>query len=118
MKPSLYGRPTLAELVEAVREFLEGEVMAATQGNVQFHARVAVNVLKTVERELEQSPEEQPRHERRLADLGVADDAELARLVRSREIGDDRLPQLVEALRDDVRARLLVSNPAYLDHPA
>ena len=38
-------RPTAAELVTAVREFLERDVMAATEGRVQFHTRVAVNVL-------------------------------------------------------------------------
>src|ERR1700710_276850 len=46
-------RPTAAELVTAVREFLERDVMAATEGRVQFHTRVAVNVLNTVARELE-----------------------------------------------------------------
>ena len=33
------------ELVTAVREFLERDVMPATEGRVQFHTRVAVNVL-------------------------------------------------------------------------
>ena len=46
-------RPTASELVAAVREFLERDVMAATEGRVQFHARVAVNVLNIVARELE-----------------------------------------------------------------
>ena len=46
-------RPTAAELVAAVREFLERDVMAATEGRVQFHTRVAVNVLGMVERELD-----------------------------------------------------------------
>ena len=44
--------PDLAGLVEAVREFLEGDVAAATTGRVHFHARVATNVLRIVEREL------------------------------------------------------------------
>ena len=46
-------RPTAAELVEAVREFLEHDVMAtSTDKRVQFHARVAANALGMVEREL------------------------------------------------------------------
>ena len=49
----LYGRPTAEELVEAVREFLEKDVMSATEGRVQFHTRVAINALNTVQRELE-----------------------------------------------------------------
>ena len=52
----MHGRPTVAELVEAVREFLEHDVMAATEGRVQFHTRVAINVLGMVQRELEDGP--------------------------------------------------------------
>ncbi len=39
-------RPSTAELVAAVREFLERDVMPATEGRVQFHTRVAVNVAR------------------------------------------------------------------------
>jgi hypothetical protein len=49
-------RPTAAELVGAVREFLERDVMAATDGRVQFHTRVAINALGMVERELVDGP--------------------------------------------------------------
>ncbi len=38
-------RPTAAELVQAVREFLERDVMPATEARVQFHTRVSVNAL-------------------------------------------------------------------------
>ncbi|MHB1854544.1 MAG: phosphotransferase family protein, partial [Acidimicrobiales bacterium] len=48
----LHGSPDVAGLVEAVREYLENDVMTATEGRVRFHARVAVNVLGMVEREL------------------------------------------------------------------
>src|ERR1700723_2256922 len=47
-----HGRPTAAELVAAVTEFLESDVRGATEGQVNFHARVAANVLRIVEREL------------------------------------------------------------------
>ena len=43
----LNGRPTAAELVAAVAEFLEGDVRSATTGSVNFHALVAANVLRT-----------------------------------------------------------------------
>ena len=49
---SLYGRPTAAELVAAVADFLDNDVRPATDGQVNFHARVAANVLRIVEREL------------------------------------------------------------------
>lgn len=52
--PGMHGRPTARELLEAVREFLTNDVMPATEGRVQFHARVAANVVAIVERELAQ----------------------------------------------------------------
>jgi aminoglycoside phosphotransferase (APT) family kinase protein len=53
---ALYGRPTAGELLEAVRGFLTDQVMAATTGQVAFHARVAANVLGIVAREIEAGP--------------------------------------------------------------
>jgi len=50
-----FGRPTATELLEAVREYLLGDVMPATSGQVAFHARVAANALAIVARELELS---------------------------------------------------------------
>ena len=43
-------------MLEAVREFLTGQVMPATSGQLAFHARVAANVLGIVARELELGP--------------------------------------------------------------
>src|SRR6516162_7111632 len=51
--PAPHGRHTASELLEAVREFLSGQVMPAFSGQVAFHARVAANVLGIVARELE-----------------------------------------------------------------
>ena len=41
----MQDRPTIAELLEAVRDFLERDVVDALEGTTKFHARVAVNVL-------------------------------------------------------------------------
>ena len=49
---SLSGRPTATELVAAVADFLDNDVRSACDGQVGFHARVAANVLRIVEREL------------------------------------------------------------------
>ena len=40
--------PSTVELLDAVREFLERDVMANTEGRVAFHARVAANVVAMV----------------------------------------------------------------------
>ena len=95
-------RPTARELVEAVREFLERDVMPATEGRVQFHTRVAINALGMVERELAQSAAFN-------ADLegARAEERALAAAVRA---GEDRRDEV----RERVRQKLLIANPGYL----
>ncbi|HSL57621.1 MAG TPA: DUF6285 domain-containing protein [Acidimicrobiales bacterium] len=110
----LFGRPTAAELVAAVREFLEGDVMAATEGRVRFHARVAANVLAVVERELELGPDIAASHAADLERLGVASEAELAAAVRDGRF-EGREAELVEVLRRTTTGRLRVANPRHLD---
>lgn len=51
--PAPYGRPTASELLEAVREFLQGTVLPQTSGQLSFHARVAANAVAIVLREME-----------------------------------------------------------------
>lgn len=106
---SLHDAPSAAELVTAVRDFLESDVLPAVEGRVRFHTRVAVNVLGMVAREIELGPAQEEAHVARLAELGVADDAELAAAVRD-GLDDSRL---IEILRASVRAKLDVANPGY-----
>lgn len=110
----LYGRPTAQELVEAVREWVDGDVRAATDGRVAFHARVAVNALAMVERELALGPAHRAAHEERLAQLGCADDAELAARIRSGAL-DERAEQVRAAVAASVRTKLEVANPRWLE---
>jgi Domain of unknown function (DUF6285) len=118
----LQDRPTAVELLEAVREFLGQDVMPAVEGRVRFHTRVAVNVLGMLERELRLGPELVAAERARLgALLGHDADpaalmAELAGRIRDGSL-DDRRDDVVAAVRDSVRAKLLVSNPDYTgDH--
>ena len=102
---NLQGRPTAAELVTAVADFLDGDVRDATQGQVNFHARVAANALRMVVRELQQqSPT--------LDLLGFPDERQLAAAIRAGEFdaGTDRLAPVLRAL---VRNRLDVAHPGY-----
>lgn len=110
---SMHGSPTAGELIEAVREWIERDVMSSTEGRLKFHARVAVNVLAMVERELALGEQHEAEHADRLATLGLADDAEFARAIRSGEL-DDRLDEVRSILRADVDAKLAVANPKYL----
>jgi hypothetical protein len=115
-----HDAPTAGQLVEAVREFLEDDVMGATEGRVRFHARVAARVLATVERELAAGRAPAEAHARRLAALGYASDAELAAAIRSGAL-DDRWDEVAPAVRATVADKLAVANPTYArprgDHP-
>ena len=108
-----HDSPTAEQLVESVREWLQRDVLASTTGQVQFHTRVAINVLAMVERELALGEAQQHAHEARLAQLGVADDAELAAAIRSGTL-DDRLDEVRDLVWASVRDKLAVANPKYL----
>lgn len=109
---SLHDVPTARQLVESVREWMERDLLASTSGRVQFHARVAINVLAMVERELEVGAEQLARHRERLATLGFADDFELAASIRRGDVDHD-LDRVIEVVRADVEAKLSVANPGY-----
>ncbi len=109
-----HDAPTARELLDAVREWIDREVIPATDGRLRFHARVAANVLGMVEREIELGAAQQAAHERRLASLGVDDDAELAAAIRRGDF-DDRHDELVEVLQAAVVDKLRVANPGYLE---
>lgn len=105
-----YGRPLAAELVAAVAEFLETDVRAATSGQVNFHARVAANALRIVERELLDESEAESRAA--LADLGFVDEEELATAIRAGEL-DGRAREVTACLRTLVRRRVAAAHPGY-----
>jgi hypothetical protein len=105
-----HGRPLAAELVAAVAEFLETDVREATSGQVNFHARVAVNALRIVERELlDEGAEESGAA---LAGLGFADENELAAAIQAGQM-DGRADDVTACLRTLVRRRLAVAHPGY-----
>ena len=86
----MQDRPDARELLEAVRTFLEEQVVPALDGTRQFHARVAANVLAIVAREL--------------ADGDDALSAEHGRLVRVLDRPDEPPPASGAALLASVRA--------------
>jgi hypothetical protein len=93
-------RPTPAELAEAVREFLEREILPILEDDrLRFRTVVAINGLGIAQRELE-SDQEIP-------------DAQ-ALLDRLHE-GEP--PSLAE-LKAHVAAKLRISNPSYLERYA
>ncbi len=108
--------PSAAQLVEAVREWLQSEVLLSADGRLQYDARVAINVLAIVERELTTGPAQHAAHAARLSTLGMADDAALAAAIRAGVL-DDRLDQVRSLVWESVRDKLSVANPKYLTSP-
>ena len=98
-----HDRPTAAELVEAVREFLETEILPALDDHrLRFRTLVAINGLGIAQRELQAG--------RAGPSLSRDELADLARRIRGGEIP----PGAVELLKEHVASKLCVSNPRYL----
>ncbi|CAN5534504.1 DUF6285 domain-containing protein [soil metagenome] len=106
----LHGRPTAAELIEAVADFLDGDVRGATTGQVNFHARVAANALRMVQRELLGGGETQA--QAALQQLGFSDEAQLAAAIRRGDL-DDRGTDVTDCLRMLVSLRVAAAHPGY-----
>jgi len=127
----MQDRPTLAELLDAARGFLEKDAIDALEGTAKFHARVAANVLAIAARELELEPAQLVAEWQRLDALlgGVpapAGSAELrAALVARTEQLCERIRRgdadaepfrtaVLEHVRATVREKLAVANPKLL----
>jgi hypothetical protein len=130
-------RPTVQELLAAVRRFLERDVVPALDGPKRFHARVAANVLAIVGRELAREEDDLAAEWRRLGAL-LDDDAApppsrldaLRAAVRGRNVtlaerirrGDADAGPFAAAVRTHLRAtvreKLAVANPRYLGEGA
>lgn len=115
--------PDAGELVTAVREFLEAKILPSLEGHTAFHARVAVNVLATVERELIQGPEARAREDAGLEGLlaplgsgealsGPAGTQALAQAIREGRI-DLQDPDLTRHLWQSVIDRVAIDQPSY-----
>lgn len=111
-----HDRPTAAELVDAVREWLADDVVAHQEGRLRFDARVAAGALAVAGRELALGPAHATRHARRLAALGWPDDEALAAAIRAGEADEPgRWPAVTAAVWESVLDKLAVVDPGYAD---
>jgi uncharacterized protein DUF6285 len=108
-----HGVPSTRELAEAVREFLQHDVMATADGRVRFLARVAANVMGQIERECALGQQHARAHAERLRALGADDDATLAQAIRDGSL-DGRRDDVLAATRAGVVEKLRIANPRYL----
>ena len=127
----MQDRPTVRELLDAVRHFVENDVVPALDGPRQFHARVAANVLAIVGRELAGEEAQLGEEWRRLATLLGREPAPppgldaLRTAVRDATVvlaerihrGDADAGPFADAVRAHVRAtvveKLAVANPRF-----
>jgi hypothetical protein len=126
-------RPTAEELVAAVRQFLEGELIPTlTDARLRFQTLVAANVLTIVERELHVEEDHLLREWQWLAEVlelngpapqrlaALRNAVRAANLQLCRRIRQGAFDQyssfltLTSQLRQSVERKLEVANPRYL----
>jgi hypothetical protein len=110
---SPHDRPTVDELLESVREWLERDVAQVGDARIAFHARVAANIIEMVRRENSASAEVDLRHDELLESLDVVSEQELVDKIRA-GFYDDNLLETLHKLRPVVEDKVAVANPKYL----
>ena len=105
--------PTAEQLIESVREWLETDVFPNVEGRLQFHTRVAMNVLSMVERELSLGETQEAQHRLGLAIFDCETDEELSRKIREGELSS-RYDEVEAFVFRSVEEKLRVANPKYL----
>jgi hypothetical protein len=100
----MQDRPTAPELLDALAEYLVGELRPEVPAEQRFKVLVAANLAAVVARELRAGAEPS------------AEAAELSAEIRAGAF-DDRLDELVAALRGHVRRKLDIARPGYADSP-
>ena len=99
-----HDRPTPQELAEAVREFLQEEILPILDDHrLKFRTLVAINGLGIAERELWATTPQQ-------LDKQREEDWELARRIRAGDVPENA----VALLKEQVAQKLRVSNPRAL----
>lgn len=99
----MHNQPTVNELVQAVKNFVDHSAMPELKGRAAFHARVASNVLATILRDLEARE--------------TNDAEELARLRGLLGETGGSTESLNEMLRQKIRSgELTITSDALLSH--
>jgi len=131
----MQDRPTRHELLEAVQRFIDEVLVPDLEGRLKFLARVSANVLRIVDREIENEPAHLAREWEGLDGLlgaepmpadpaaareGLARRTEaLCARVRAGEADSGTFRETVLAhLRATIREKLTVSDPGLLERDA
>lgn len=117
----MQDRPTAAELLETLGEFLQGEVLPNVEGTLRYHTLVAANIVRILQREVALGAAADAAE---LADLrlllGCPEDtlAELNHRLHRRLLDPAPMPAEEEAriwavLHAATQAKLAVNKPGY-----
>ena len=112
----IFDRPTSAELVEVVSEFLEKETKSQLPNHLAFKTQIAINVLNIVKRELTNEEVLTKESTKILMNLFKdSDEASIENLAKQIETGKIKLDnaELQEALIEITKKKISVDNPRY-----
>lgn len=116
----MHDQPSISELVQAVKSFIDETAAPELKGHAAFHARVASNALATVLRDLEQRPSAETAERAGLiALLGASEDQSIEALNRELseriQSGDmtASTPGLLEHLKRTTMAQVEIDQPRY-----
>lgn len=109
------NRPGREELLQAVIDYLQQDLLPASMGSQAFHLRVIIRVLGIVLRELQLGDAYQQQEcENYNALLGKEVNDVLSELCQQIEQGHwDDNPELLRILRDLADAKLAIDSPDY-----
>jgi ethanolamine utilization microcompartment shell protein EutL len=129
----MQDRPNAIELLEAAADFVDREIVTATQGRVQFQSRVVANVMRIVAREIKLEDSfvrsevnalaalqgEPKPHTHSLDDLhkaAITLNEQLCASIRAGEADSDpRRGEVLTLVRQSVEDKLRIANPRYLE---
>ena len=112
------NQPSATELMDAIREHLDGVLRPKLSGKEAYDIRVASNLLSILKRELELGPGAATRAQTRLTDLldlqaGLDElNTTLSDRIRKREF-DSSNEELLAHLRQTALDKLGIDNPRY-----
>src|SRR5205085_6653782 len=114
----MMDQPSMLELVDVVRAFIEQRAMPELKGHTAFHARVAANALGIVSRELKLGPAAASEERKRLAAL-LGHDGSLEELNRElcKQIREGTLGLETKGLKEHLdlstRDKVAIDQPTY-----
>lgn len=115
----MHDRPDAVELLAAIADLLEREVMPALSGGLEYRVRVAANLARILEREARLGPELLERERELLealvgpAENVLALNARLVERLRSSDVDLDFERRALAALGEIARGKLAIARPGY-----